>query len=312
MRDEYEINDPLPPEDEEYGRTLPRWMSALAVGVAGLLFSALAIYAYHAGVHGASSDGSLTVIEADNSPIKEKPANPGGMQFPNQDKAVFGVLSGQQEQSAEHIAAAPEEPVKREEAATAAAAGGDNWVNDKLKADAGSNKEELIAAKPAEANLAPAAGEAAPTQFAQAPAAEAIAPATASDPVTTPAPAAAEPVAAAPVAPTIVHSAPVAAVAAPVEKKSAKHDASAKAKKAKAASGGHMIQLGAYRSQKEAQVAWAHIVAKHSALAGFTPAIQKADVTGKGTYYRLRVGVQNAKIVCSQLASEKQPCMPVN
>ena len=58
-----------------------------------------------------------------------------------------------------------------------------------------------------------------------------------------------------------------------------------------AAAGGSVLQIGAYKSQADADAAWKTYKAKHAALlAGYSPDVQQVDLGEKGTWYRLRIG----------------------
>ena len=58
-----------------------------------------------------------------------------------------------------------------------------------------------------------------------------------------------------------------------------------------APAGAFVLQIGAYKSQAEAENAWKPYKAKHAALlSGYSDTIQQADLGEKGTWYRLRIG----------------------
>lgn len=95
------------------------------------------------------------------------------------------------------------------------------------------------------------------------------------------------------------------------EKPAAKADPVAKP----SASGSYLLQLGAYKSEDEANTAWKNYKGKHSAiLAGAGPNIQKADLGDKGTWYRLRTGPfaskETAQSVCDKLKADGGACFP--
>ena len=76
------------------------------------------------------------------------------------------------------------------------------------------------------------------------------------------------------------------------------------------------VQLGAFRSEKEAGDQWSKISKTHaSLLSGKAHDVVRADLGAKGVYYRLQVtgisGMAAAKSLCSQLAAKKQACLPV-
>lgn len=61
---------------------------------------------------------TLPVIKAEETPYKEKPEDPGGMEFPNRDKQIYEALSGEtphDPMKIEDILPPPEEPVTRED-----------------------------------------------------------------------------------------------------------------------------------------------------------------------------------------------------
>jgi cell division protein FtsN len=71
---------------------------------------------------------------------------------------------------------------------------------------------------------------------------------------------------------------------------------------AAAASGAYVLQIGAYKSQAEADGAWNTYKAKHAALlAGYSPNVAQADLGDKGTWYRLRIAGFSSKDVASAL-----------
>ena len=76
--------------------------------------------------------------------------------------------------------------------------------------------------------------------------------------------------------------------------------------------GGAQAQLGAWRSEQEARDGWA--VARDNAgglLDGLTPVIVRAEVAGRGTFWRLRV-VPSGPVAqfCASLAQKGQACIP--
>jgi hypothetical protein len=100
--------------------------------------------------------------------------------------------------------------------------------------------------------------------------------------------------------PKVAAPAPVAATAPPA---------------AKPASGGYVLQIGAYKSQADAEAAWKTYKAKHAALlSGYSDDVQQADLGEKGTWYRLRVGGLSDKEVatalCDRLKADGGACIP--
>ena len=77
--------------------------------------------------------------------------------------------------------------------------------------------------------------------------------------------------------------------------------------------GDYKIQLGAFKSEAEAQANWKKIAAKFPGTIGGAPIIVKATV-GSGTFYRLRASgfasSNAAKEACAKLSAAKQACFP--
>ncbi|MEI9997276.1 MAG: tetratricopeptide repeat protein [Rhizomicrobium sp.] len=72
-----------------------------------------------------------------------------------------------------------------------------------------------------------------------------------------------------------------------------------------------IVQLGAWRSQADAAIAWSRIArATGEALAGLTPQIVAVDLPGKGRYYRLRTGPADPGL-CAVLRARGAACVPV-
>ncbi|MFV2093162.1 MAG: SPOR domain-containing protein [Hyphomicrobiales bacterium] len=79
------------------------------------------------------------------------------------------------------------------------------------------------------------------------------------------------------------------------------------------AGGGYVIQLAARQRRSDAEAAARTASARHgSVLGGAKPYIVRADIAGKGTYYRVRVGPYRTKAqvssICAQLKSKGQDC----
>ena len=81
-----------------------------------------------------------------------------------------------------------------------------------------------------------------------------------------------------------------------------------------AATGGSLLQIGSYKSEADANAAWAAYKAKHgSLLAGLSSDVKQVDLGAKGTWYRLRI-VAGDKIaaltLCDKLKAEGAACIP--
>ncbi len=81
-----------------------------------------------------------------------------------------------------------------------------------------------------------------------------------------------------------------------------------------AASGGYVLQIGAYKSQADADAAWKVYKAKHSALlSAYSDDVQQADLGEKGTWYRLRIAgfadKDMASSLCDRLKTDGGACI---
>ena len=285
-------------------------------------FSGFGVLAWHAYHYGAQSvqDGELMVVEAEPSPIKEKPLDPGGMKFPNQDKTVFETFSatGSTPPKVERIMPPPEEPMPKNIDASET----QTWINDKIKKEEAASVEDVVKKPDAQAvdaqAPAPRIIEVPPATIkatkpddivthVKKPVAEAASPAVKSEPE-----------------PAIVAAKEPAKEPALQEKAKpvATSDAKPAAKPSPAAtspgaskpvaSGNQRIQLGAYGSEAEAKAAWSKMQAKFPELKGKTVYVVKADLGAKGIFYRLRAGgFGDAKAFCAGLSAKGQACMMV-
>lgn len=82
-----------------------------------------------------------------------------------------------------------------------------------------------------------------------------------------------------------------------------------------AASGAYVAQIGAFKSQAEAETGWAAFKRNHAAtLGGMSPNIVSVDLGEKGTWYRLRTGSfadkAGAADFCAKLKAEGGSCLP--
>lgn len=271
-----------------------RAMSWVVLGLAVVGFASLAYYAYHSG-NQATKDGEMLMVSADESPIKTAPANPGGEEFPNQDKTIYDVIAPQNgEKQVEKLLPEPQSPVMP------------------ANADHEDDDVDGVAATPAPAAApAPAPAPSTPATETTTYVSKKLIP-VGEDPVAQQK----APVAAIP-APTVAASAPAKAVGEPnfVNEKPAPAKVAQPAPKAAAkpasAGGNYQVQLGAYKSEAEAQAAWKKISATHAGVLAGAPTIVKADVNGV-TFYRLRAGsyanATEAKAACAKLGG--QACFP--
>ncbi|MBS0273088.1 MAG: SPOR domain-containing protein [Proteobacteria bacterium] len=85
------------------------------------------------------------------------------------------------------------------------------------------------------------------------------------------------------------------------------------AEAASTAGGAYVLQIGAYKSQADADTAWKSFKAKHPMAAGYSEDVRKADLGDKGTWYRLRMGSFTDKAAaasfCEKLKSDGGNCL---
>jgi cell division septation protein DedD len=81
-----------------------------------------------------------------------------------------------------------------------------------------------------------------------------------------------------------------------------------------ALSGSHLLQIGAFRSEAEAQGQWTRLQGKlGDFLDGKSTDVERADLGDKGVYYRLRIGpfgsADEAKTYCAGLKERGTDCL---
>lgn len=272
------------------GRSVFMVGSALLGAIA--LGGALA-FAYKQSGGGIGSGGEPPLVQADNRPVKEMPAEAGGKEFPHKNKLIYDRLTNGDEPEAEKLVPRQEEiavpalppspgaagmpvPVATTDLVTPPTTQSVDMASAE-DADGGPRKVKTMRVLPdgsVEMPEEPAAQmAAAATQAAEA---------TAAMPQPAEAPAAAQQMAAAE---------PTSAPAAPSK---------------------YVVQLGAKKNQTEALATFADIQQKYpSLLANYRPMVQPADLGAKGKWYRLRVGPIDSKgaadKLCGQLKSQGLP-----
>ncbi|MGH6734620.1 MAG: SPOR domain-containing protein [Methyloceanibacter sp.] len=305
---------PPPTARSKMGMTL-RGRSAFMVGSA--LLGAIALggalaFAYKQSGGGMGSE-QTPVVQADATPVKEAPNEPGGKEFPHKNKLIYDRLSNADEPESERLVprqedvAVPALPPSAETGglpapvATTDLASPDTTqaVATGEDAEGGPRKVKTLRVLPDGSVEAPPAVEMA-AAGAAAPAAEAApADATAAAPAEAQASLAVPPAAPAEAAPAPAPQQIAAAVPAP----------------APAAPSKYVVQVGAHKSQTEALAIYADIQQKNPALLGnYPPIVQKAAVQS-GTMYRLRVGPMDDKSaadkLCGQLKAQGTDCFVV-
>jgi pyruvate/2-oxoglutarate dehydrogenase complex dihydrolipoamide acyltransferase (E2) component len=82
-----------------------------------------------------------------------------------------------------------------------------------------------------------------------------------------------------------------------------------------APAGGYVLQIGAYKSQADADAAWKVYKTKHAALlSAYSGEVQQADLGERGTWYRLRISgfadKDMATSLCDRLKADGGACIP--
>ncbi len=248
-----------------------RAMSWLVLSVAVIGFAALAYYAYESGTR-SLDDSDILVVDAEQGDIKTAPAEPGGEEFPHQDKTIYDALTGDESaQKVEKLLPETEEavmpdPAPAKEGPSPAKEKTTTFVNEAVSS--ADEEEEDISAAAEKATSSAKPSDAMPA---------------------TTIPAAPEPTVAETPSP-----------AAPAPEKSAVKS-----------SGSYKIQLGAFSSETEAQTNWNRIAKKYSGTVKGAPIIVRADLPS-GTFYRLRASgfasAADAKAACAKLSAAGQAC----
>jgi len=299
-----------------------RWLPVSVAVLALLGFAGVVWYAYDWS-SAATGGGKIPVIQASVAEDKVKPTNEAGMDVPNQESTV---LNPQAAKAAEEVLMPPpEEPVVLVDPKA---------VNEDVVVLLGPSSVSTAPAAPkapsADGSMQPAgtdtiaaiiAAQSQPQQQAQAsaPSVESIeaegegtqaVEAPAAEPVPSVAiPPAAPAVATAGQAPAVT---PAAAPAAPTVPVPATGSASQPAIQA----GAFLIQLASLTSVEAAEQTWSRLQRQHAGLLGdMAVNIQKAEIDGKGTYFRVQAGPlpnrATADDMCAQLKAAQQDCIVV-
>jgi len=275
------------PEEAEGGAW---WKWAVAV-LSLALFGGVVWYAYTSGSSG--SIGPVRTVEADTTPYKVKPDNPGGEIIPDQDKLVFNEAVGRTTDTEDILGDEPEAPQARPESVPV---------------------RKFVPPAP---EPPPAPPPEAVQPLAQAPSLPGAQPATApgkpADPATLPV-AKAGPAGPKPVIVQQPLTPPATATAPPVPAVEAKPVAAEIVEVAPAGGKSPVVQLGAYGSEAGALDSWAQVQRKQGAVvAGLTPQVIKFNAPGKGDLYRLVIGPfaeRSAAVdVCAQLKAQGRDCI---
>ncbi|SMF14210.1 Sporulation related domain-containing protein [Tistlia consotensis] len=326
-------------EPPRRSRLLPLVIAFFALAA----FAGIVWYAYEWGV-GDVEPEHLPVVQAPSGAIKEKPAEPGGLEVPYTDSAVLNRDGSEKPSKVESLLPPPEEPVavpKAPEPKPAPAPEQKPAMTEPAQPEAGKAMTEAApAGQHAEVPPAPGVGLTRPSELPELPKpatqaaksepakpAETVAPEAKAPEAKAPearapeARAAAEPMPEKPVeAPKPVAEAPPAPPVAAKEVAPSPTEApKAEAAKPAAAAaevkpGSWVVQLAALRKESEAKAAWSEMQAKHKDLLGaMTLQLDRADLGDRGVFYRVQTGPlpnrATALDLCAQLKAAGQACI---
>ncbi len=246
---------------------------------------------------GSGTAGRPPVVTADKAPVKTQPANPGGMQVPNQQTAILNQGRKPAEPKVESLLPPPERP--KEETSPAPKA-------------AEPPPPPPVSVPQAAAPTAPPtmpSVPAAPVEVANVPVPDPPKAETAVVPAPSP-PASAGPAPTAVVAPSGTPSAPT------PPSPSVPTAASSTPPKppAPVPAGGVRIQLASLPDEATAEREWKRLQkANTDVLGGLSPRVVAVQLEGKGTWYRLQAGPfadrAGAQQACETLKQRKLGCL---
>jgi hypothetical protein len=291
LEEDREVLDIIPERydsdpDSRQARRAAHARLTLTVSLAVLAVMALGVAAKHILYGEAPKDhqSSVPIIHADDKPIKVKPQDRGGMDVPNQDKLIYDRMAAKTgDQQPERLLPPPEQaqtPPPQPQRAPES--------NPLPPAPSSMPAPVAAAPLPAPAVTAPAPSPTPRYSVPPAPAAQAPAP----SPVPTPV----KPI------PSPAPKAAPAPAPAPAPAATAK------------SGGGWVVQLGAVHSEAEAKAEWSRIKGAHSQLAQLSPDIVRADIPGKGVFWRIRgasLDEAQARVLCADLTKQGQGCLVV-
>jgi cell division protein FtsN len=287
--DEVRVFDGAEDEEDEDG-SRPGLLIVIA-SIVLVLFGSVVWLAYERGV--ANGRTEPRILTAEGGPAKIAPANPGGAETPFKGLKIYNQPVGNEDEADKSSAA----PAKNVVAASTQPAASH-------KAEPPPATSKPVPAKP---SVEPKPAPVHPMRMAQA-APPPEAPATGPPKALAPALEAQQLKGA---APPPEEAAPAPQPAAPPA--TAPQAAPPAPQAATRATGGYVLQIGAYKSQGEADESWNAFRQKHVALvSGFSSDVRKVDLPGKGTWYRLRLGSfgdkDAANALCERLKADGGNC----
>jgi hypothetical protein len=310
--DEVRVFDGSEEDDDVEGSRLPL-LIVLALLVLAM-FAGVVWLAYTQGV--ARGRGETPVLAAANGPEKVAPSQAGGTSAPYQGFKIYeqpapsddsGDPAAQAAPPPKPAAAAPVEVPKPAPQQTVAAPPPVQPAPAKPEPAPANPAPQPVMAAPKPAPAPPTVAKVTPPPSAAKPAA------------TTPAPKATAAPAPKSVAALIQQAngapspAPAAATGAPRQLGNPVAPAPKPVAAAPATGGAAVLQIGAYKSQADADAAWKAYKAKHPVAAGYTEDVRQVYLGEKGTWYRLRMAgfsdKDAASATCAKLKAEGGDCM---
>ena len=303
-------------------RILPLLLSMAAL----VVFGGVVWYAY-SWSSGDLSPAALPVIAADDSPVKERPLDEGGLAIPHRDKAVLNDgLDGGQGQPVEHLLPPPEEPKALEAMETDAepASGApvaEAPLSEESEATEAAPEERIQESQELETAADTSSQESTQSEAVKVEAAPAPA---APEPVLAPASdagEAAEEQAASEIRPAQVVEADAGQVVEeppPLETSNGEPAAAKMEEPVEPVAklpvdGGYLIQLAAIQDQGKIDSEWRRMQKAFPALLGDMGLIVEEAVVNGKTFYRIQAGPfptkSTAEDLCAQLKVKKQACI---
>lgn len=274
---------PIPDDRGPRRRRLFRRGAIYAFVAVAILAGTGAVWFYGSESGMFSDSGEPPLVRAAGGPIKERPAQPGGMAVPDRDKEVYSTLrdAPPPPERAETLLPPPEEPVAPPEPPAEAAVEG--------PAEPVPPMPESIAALPSSEPSEPMP----PAQS------EAM----------SPPPAAPEPM------PSEMETAATPPASAPAEPATGNFAAATPGPETPRRIT-YRIQLGALRDRSVARERWGKLRSAYPDLLGdLVPHFERADLGDRGIFYRLQVGPFTAKTLavsrCEELKKRKLGCFIV-
>lgn len=298
--DAFEMSEDEVPGEGPEGED-EKWGALRVIGLVALVaaFSGFVYLAYMQGVRNGSA-GAPPVVTAQAGPYKEQPADPGGRTFADADKLIFDRVEGKSPgvagaKSAPTAEAPAELPPAKEQDRIVDGASGALVVADVAPSPAKPQQRPSGISSGIERSNAQGGPVSSSTVQSPTKVADAAPP---------------DPAAAAKAEPRGDIESKIASI------ETAKKPAPVNAAPSPARDGAYVIQIASYRDKPSAEGAYTKLIEKHADLvSSLSPDYQSAQVAGKGTYFRLRIGPfesqADASAVCKALKARGQDCLVV-